>query len=297
MRASIWRRPWFAALLKGGSIVQGLRSAPKIPALVLSVILLVAIFAPLIAPHNAIQSNLRIRELPPAWQDGGDASYLLGTDRQGRDVLSRVVEGSRTSLSIALLSILFGGGFGTLVGLFAGYRGGWVDALLMRTVDVWLALPAVLIGLTLALTLGPGYWVVVAVLSVILWARYARLIRGQVLSLKERDFVALARIAGASSWRIMFIHLLPNTFNSVVVLSTLQVGWAILSLAALSFLGVGVPPPTPTWGGMVADGRNFIEAAWWISVFPGIAIMLVVISANMLGDWLRDVLDPNLRQI
>ena len=275
----------------------GLRSVPKVPGVILLVIIVMAIFASWIAPHNATRTDLIARELPPAWTEDGSVTNLLGTDRQGRDILSRIIVGSRTSLSIAFLCILLGGLFGTAMGLIAGYRGGWVDALIMRTVDVWLAIPGILIGLILALTLGPGYWMVVMALSVILWARYARLIRGDVLSWKQRDFVALARVAGASSTRIIFVHLLPNVLNSIVVLSTLQVGWAILAIASLSFLGVGVPPPTPSWGGMVSDGRNFIDTLWWMSVFPGIAIMLVVVSFNMLGDWLRDALDPSLRQL
>ena len=245
-----------------------------------------------------VSEDLKVgNEIQVVTRLAGSIDYLLGTDRQGRDILSRIVEGSRASLSVAFLSILFGGTFGTVLGLVAGYRGGWVDSLIMRTVDVWLAIPGILIGLVLALRFGPGYWIVVSVLSVILWARYARLIRGEVLSWKARDFIALAKVAGASSWRIIFVHILPNTLNSIIVLSTLQVGWAIIALASLSFLGVGIPPPAPSWGGMISEGRNFVETFWWISVFPGIAIMLVVISANMFGDWLRDVLDPNLRQI
>lgn len=283
-------RGWLTAL-------RELKSAPKIPGFILITVVIIAIFAPLIAPHNAVRTDLSARELPPAWEDAGSITNLLGTDRQGRDILSRILEGSRASLSVAFLSILFGGAFGTVLGLVAGYRGGWIDSLIMRTVDVWLAIPGILIGLVLALRFGPGYWIVVSVLSIILWARYARLIRGEVLSWKARDFVALAKVAGASSWRIIFVHLLPNTLNSIIVLSTLQIGWAIIALASLSFLGVGIPPPAPSWGGMISEGRNFVETFWWISVFPGIAIMLVVISANMFGDWLRDVLDPNLRQI
>jgi peptide/nickel transport system permease protein len=164
----------------------------------------------------------------------------------------------------------------------------------MRSVDVSLAFPSLLLALIFAVTVGPSFWVVVAVLVLLIWARYARLLRGEVLSWKQRDFVASARVAGASSTRIMFVHILPNVASSVVVLSTLQVGWAILVEASLSFLGAGVPPPTPTWGGMVSDGRNYVDTLWWISVFPGLAVMLVVLAFNLLGDWLRDVLDPRI---
>jgi peptide/nickel transport system permease protein len=186
---------------------------------------------------------------------------------------------------------------GTSLGLLAGYRGGWVDALIMRSVDVMLAFPSILMALILAVTVGPSFWMVVVVLGFILWARYARLVRGEVLAWKQRDFVALARMAGCSALRILLKHLFPNVVNSVVVLSTLQIGWTIVVEASLSFLGAGIPPPAPTWGGMVAEGRKYIDTLWWVSVFPGIAIMLVVLSFNMFGDWLRDMLDPKLRQL
>jgi peptide/nickel transport system permease protein len=186
---------------------------------------------------------------------------------------------------------------GTLLGLLAGYHGGWLESAAMRTVDAMLAFPPILVALVAAVTLGPGYWIVVGVLVLFLWPQYARLVRADVLDLKQRDFVALARIAGASSWRIIVVHLLPNIINGVVVLATLHVGWAIVVEAALSFLGAGIPPPTPTWGGMVTDGRAYVDTSWWISVFPGLAILVVVLSFNLLGDWLRDRLDPRLRQL
>ena len=205
--------------------------------------------------------------------------------------------GTRISLSVAALSILLGGVVGTSLGLLAGYRGGWVDALIMRMVDLSLAFPSILLALIFAVTVGASFWVVVAVLGFILWARYARLVRGEVLTWKQPDFVALARMAGCSSLRIIATHLLPNVANSLVVLSTLQVGWAIVVEASLSFLGAGIPAPAPTWGGMVAEGRKYVETLWWVSVFPGAAIMLVVLSFNLFGDWLRDILDPKLRQL
>ena len=205
--------------------------------------------------------------------------------------------GARISLSVAALSIVVGGLVGTSLGLLAGYRGGWVDALIMRLVDLSLAFPSILLALIFAVTIGASFWVVVAVLGFILWARYARLVRGEVLTWKQLDFIALARMAGCSSLRIIATHLLPNVANSVVVLSTLQVGWAIVVEASLSFLGAGIPAPTPTWGGMVAEGRKYVDTLWWVSVFPGAAIMLVVLSFNLFGDWLRDILDPKLRQL
>ena len=200
-------------------------------------------------------------------------------------------------MAVAGASIALGGGLGTALGLVAGYRGGWVDALIMRLVDSTLAVPSILLALVLAITMGPSFWIVVVVIAFTVWARYARLVRGEALSLKERDFVALARVSGASSLNIMLRHIMPNLMSSVIVLSTLQVGWAILVEASLSFLGAGIPPPTPTWGGMVAEGRNYIETLWWITMCPGIAIMLVVLAFNLFGDWLRDVLDPKLRNL
>jgi peptide/nickel transport system permease protein len=280
-----------------GKRLAVLKRAPKLPTAIVLVSVLVAVLAPMIAPHSAIDSDLRARGLAPAFIDGGSSEYPLGTDRQGRDILSRIIVGTRISLSVAALSILVGGVVGTSLGLLAGYRGGWVDALIMRVVDLSLAFPSILLALIFAVTMKPSFWVVVAVLGFILWARYARLVRGEVLAWKQLDFVALARMAGCSSLRIIATHLLPNVANSVVVLSTLQVGWAIVVEASLSFLGAGIPPPTPTWGGMVSEGRKYLETLWWMSVFPGVAIMLVVLSFNMFGDWLRDILDPKLRQL
>jgi peptide/nickel transport system permease protein len=286
-----------AAPQTSGKRLAVLKRAPKISTAVVVLATLVALFAPIIAPHSAVDADLGARGKPPVILADGTWEHVLGTDRQGRDILSRILVGARISLSVAALSILIGGMVGTSLGLLAGYRGGWVDALIMRSVDVMLAFPSILMALILAVTVGASFWMVVVVLGLILWARYARLVRGEVLAWKQRDFVALARMAGSSSLRILLKHLFPNVVNSVVVLSTLQVGWAIVVEASLSFLGAGIPPPTPTWGGMVAEGRKYIETLWWVSVFPGLAIMLVVLSFNVFGDWLRDILDPKLRQL
>ena len=277
--------------LRGG-IARHIRGVPKVPAIIISLAVTTAILAPLLAPHDPIDPNLAKRQMPPVIFEDGSADYLLGTDRQGRDVLSRVIWGSRSSLGVAITAIFVGSVIGTTLGLLAGYLGGWVDAVVMRAVDVMLSFPAMLIALLLAITLGPSFMVVVIVLALLLWARFARLVRGEALSLKGHDFISLARIAGNSSWRIIRVHLAPNLANSVIVLATLQVGWAIIAEASLSFLGAGIPRPTPTWGGMVAEGRDSIETLWWVSVFPGIAITLTVLSFNQLGDWLRDKLDP-----
>ncbi len=236
-------------------------------------------------------------ERPPVFAKEGAWTYPLGTDRKGRDILSRVILCTRVSLVVAANAIAIGGLVGTGLGVLAGYRGGWVEALIMRAADGFLAFPSVLIALVLAVTVGPSFGVVVTVLSLILWARFARLVRGEVLFWKTRDFIGLARVAGASGPYIVRKHILPNILNSIVVLATLQVGWAMIVEASLSFLGAGIPPPTPTWGNMVAEGLSFIERAWWISVCPGVAMMLVVLSFNVVGDWIRDALDPKLRQL
>ena len=267
-----------------------------IPVIVLTVMVLGAIFAPLIAPYDPLQTSLSARLAPPAFA-GGSEAHLLGTDKLGRDVLSRIIYGARVSLSVSLLVILITGTIGTTLGIISGYFGGWLDSLLMRVTDVSLAFPGILIALLLAVTLGPSFTTVVLAISLLGWAAYARLIRGEVLKLRNADFVAQARIIGCSPGRIMLTHIFPNVVNPLLILATLSVGLVILIESALSYLGAGIPPPTPSWGSMVSDGRGLIDTAWWISFFPGLAIGMVVLSGNFLGDWLRDRLDPRLRQI
>ena len=314
-----------------------------------------AIFAELIAPHDPLDGDLRVRLLPPAWVDGeaevktvvlqvdpsrsvaevmapnaarmvrngaatlldgateavpgtrlavvskpaGNWAYLLGTDKLGRDLLSRIIYGSRISVMVAIVSILCGGVIGTTVGVAAGYFGRWTDIIVMRTVDISLSIPIILLALVLVAALGASFWTVVIVLVMLLWAHYARMARGETLSVRVQDFVARSRVAGSSHPRIMLKHVFPNVFNSLVVLATLQVGFVIILESTLSFLGAGIPRPTPAWGLMVADGRELItsESGWWVSLFPGLAIMLTVLSMNLLGDWLRDRLDPKQRQV
>ncbi len=274
-----------------------IRQFPIVPLVVIGLFVVISIFGQSLAPESAIAQNLRDRFMPPAWLPGGSLHHLLGTDNLGRDILSRVIVGARASFIIALAAIGSGSVFGSLVGLTAGYFGGIIDVIVMRIVDGLMAFPLILAALLLVAVIGPGAGTVVIATSVILWARFARLIRSEVLSVRERDFVTLARVAGANDRRIMLVHILPNVINSVVVLLTVQLGFVIIVEATLSFLGAGVPPPTPTWGQMVADGRDYIEKAWWISLFPGLAIAAVVLSVNFLGDWLRDWLDPKLRQL
>jgi peptide/nickel transport system permease protein len=269
-----------------------------VPLALLSFLLVIpAVFAPQIAPHDPLRGSLAKRLQPPVWQQGGSMTYPLGTDKLGRDMLSRIIYGARVSLMVSLVAIVVGGAIGTSLGLMSGYFGGRVDALLMRLVDISLSLPTILLALVLVAAVGPSFGTVITVLVVLLWARYARLVRGEALSIKERDFIARARVAGASHTRIMVRYIFPNVFNSLIVLATLQVGYVILLESALSFLGAGLPRPTPAWGLMVADGRELIVTAWWVSMFPGLAIMLTVLSLNLLGDWLRDHFDPKLRQV
>lgn len=256
-----------------------------------------AVFAPLVAPYDPFAGSLGARLVPPFWQEGGSTEHLLGTDKLGRDMLSRVIYGARVSITVSLIAILIGGTIGTLLGVISGYFGGRTDSVVMRLVDISLSLPTILLALVLSAALGPSFTTVLIVISVLLWARYARLVRGETLAIKERDFVARARVAGASHLRIMLTYILPNTFNSLVVLATLQVGYVILLESTLSFLGAGLPRAEPAWGLMVADGRELIVSAWWVSMFPGFAILVTVMSLNLLGDWLRDHYDPKLKNL
>ena len=227
----------------------------------------------------------------------GGTTYLLGTDSLGRDVLTRTIHGARISLIMAAVTLGVGGSIGILLGLMAGWYSGYLDELIMRLVDMILALPLILVALVLVVSLGQSLTVIVVVLAIWIWPRFARMVRGEVLRLKTMDYVSLARVAGASTSRIMFKHLLPGTINTVIVVATLQVGIVILVEASLSFLGAGIPPPTPAWGSMVAEGRDRLAGSWWIATIPGLAIMLTVVALNIFGDWLRDTLDPRLRQM
>jgi peptide/nickel transport system permease protein len=274
-----------------------MRRWPLIPMLVLALFVVTGLFAPLIAPHDPERGDIRSRNVPPSWQEGGSAEYLLGTDHLGRDMLSRVIYGARISLVVVAVTLGVGTVIGVTSGLVAGWYGGWLDELLMRVVDIKLAIPTILLALVLVLALGQSFLIIVAILAIAVWPRFARNTRGEVLQLKTMDFVALAKVAGASTPRILFIHIFPGIINTLIILATLEVGLVILLESTLSFLGAGVPPPTPAWGSMVSDGRDRLAVAWWISTMPGVAIMLTVLSMNLFGDWLRDQLDPRLRQL
>jgi peptide/nickel transport system permease protein len=276
-----------------------------IPLIIMILLVLMAIFADLswiglpdvgLSPKDPNDGRARDKLLPPAFMEGGKPEYLLGTDRLGRDILSRVIHGARVSLSVSLLVIVITASVGTALGILAGYTGGRVDGFIMRVVDVALSFPALVLAMLFAVAIGPGFWTVVLALSILGWAGYARMVRGEALRLRESDFVAQARVVGASPLRIMVKHIFPNVVNSLIVIMTLAIGMMILAESSLSFLGIGITAPQASWGSMVSDGRNDLDRAWWISTFPGIAIGLVVMSGNFLGDWIRDKLDPRLRQ-
>ena len=274
-----------------------LRSLPVLPIATLMIVLVIpALFADFISPHDPYKAYLRNRLEPPLFF-GGTTEFILGTDKLGRDVLSRIMHGAKYALAISLVGILLGAVVGTFLGLVAGYYRGWLEALIMRIVDITFALPSILLALALASVSGPSFQLVIFVVIFVIWGFFARQIRAETLVLRERDFIARARVSGASNARILRKYLLPNVMNTIVVLATLQIGVVVVLEATLSFLGIGIPRPTPAWGLLVADGRQLIVSSWWISFFPGMAILLTVLSVNKLGDNLRDLLDPKLRQV
>ena len=275
---------------------RALRRYPLIPIAVWLTVLAMALASPLIAPHDPAAQELIARLKPPFWQSGGSTAHLLGTDNLGRDVFSRVVYGSRVTVIVVVVTVAISGVIGTTVGMLAGYFGKTADAVLMRVVDFQIALPALLFGVMLASVLEPGLINVIVIIILFTWAGFARLVRAEVLSLRNQDFVQLSRVAGASWGRIFVKHLFPNVLNTVMVLATLELSVVILFEAALSFLGLGVLPPTVSWGQMLSDGRQFMSVSWWLVAVPGMAIFLVALSGNLFGDWLRDRLDPHTRQ-
>ena len=276
---------------------QFFREWPVIPGALVILLVFAAITAPWISPHDPLKGDLFKSGQPPVWLEGGDSSHLLGTDIQGRDVLSRVIHGTRISLIVAAIVLTTGGIVGTVVGIVAGYYGGQVDEILMRIVDFTLAVPFILIALVVVIIYGSSLTVIITLLAVFSWGGFARQIRAETLSLKTRDYVAQATVMGATTPRIMFRHIFPGVVNTLIVVSTLRVGSLILAESILSYLGVGIQPPTPAWGLMVAQGRLYISVEWWITFFPGMAIFLTVFAMNFLGDWLRDRFDPHLRQL
>lgn len=268
-----------------------------LPALILVTFIFIAIFADFLAPHNPVKNHLADSLTPPFWQEGAKVEYPLGTDQLGRDILSRLIYGARTSLIVAMLGVFLTGIVGTVLGVIAGYKGGWVDAIISRAIDVIQGFPLFLVALVLAVILGGSLFNIILIITIMFWVGYARQARAEALQIRESAYVELARIAGCRDFVIMVRHIIPNLLNSVIVIATLGVGSVILLESGLSFLGAGIPPPTPSWGSMCADGRGILTSAWWVSFLPGVAIMMVVLSGNLLGDWLRDKLDPKLRDL
>lgn len=268
-----------------------LRGAPLFSLAFLTVAIGGAVFAPLIAPYDPIQNNPVATLAPPSFQ------YLMGTDHLGRDILSRVIYGARISLTVGFLAVFVSGVAGTLIAVLSGVVKGWVDTVLMRITDAFLSLPYLMVAVTVVSLLGPSLVNVILVIGLLRWMTYARTVRGEVLRLTEMDFVRLALVAGARRWRVIWRHVLPNIVNTLLVLSTLDVALAVITEASLSFLGLGVPRPLPSWGTMLAESQTYVFAAWWMPVFPGVVITLLVMSMNLTGDWLRDCLDPIRRQL
>ena len=277
---------------------QWFRRYPVLPLLIIVILLIAAIFAPFLTSHDPERADtLDDNEIAPFWDAEGSTRYILGTDHLGRDVLARIIFGTRISLLVGLAVLLIGGAVGTAIGIISGYFGGNVDELFMRLVDMTLAVPFILVALVVAIILGNSLTIIVVLLVMFFWTAFARQIRAETLQLKTMDYVAFSKISGASSIRIMYKHIFPGVFSTLVVISTLTIGTVILVESILSFLGVGVPGPTPTWGAMISDGRNYLTTGWWIAFFPGIALLLTVLAFNFLGDWLRDTFDPKLRQL
>lgn len=267
----------------------------RIAFVILVLFILTALVGPMLVQHDPMQGSLRARLLPPAWTAGGDWSYPLGTDRLGRDLLSRIVEGARISLAVCAIVIAIAGVIGTLIGTAAGYFGGWTERIMMRLVDLALSFPVILLALLVGAIRGPSFANIIIIISLVLWSQYARMARGETKRIRGEDFVDLARTSGRSDLSIILRHILPNIAPTLVIVATLQVGVVIVLEASLSFLGVGVPPPNPSWGAMIADGRSYITSAWWLCLLPGVAILMTVMSVNMLGDALTDRINPNLR--
>jgi peptide/nickel transport system permease protein len=260
----------------------------------------VALFAPYIAPHELegevpIGEQLRRRLKPPAWVEGGTSEFLFGTDSLGRDILTRIIYGSRVSLTVGFAAVALSGTMGIVLGLISGYLGGLADDIIMRLADIWLAFPFIILAILFLSVLGPGLDKLIAVLALGGWVGYARVTRAQVLAVREKEYIEAARALGIPDRRILFRHIMPNTLAPIIVISSFAVATTILAEAALSFLGLGVKPAIPTWGTMLADGRDYLRDAWWLATFPGIAIMITVLGINLFGDWLRDYLDPRLK--
>ncbi|HYR71240.1 MAG TPA: nickel transporter permease [Candidatus Acidoferrum sp.] len=263
--------------------------------LVVLVVMLAALAAPLVAPFDPLEQDIGQRLREPGWQDAQGRVHPLGTDHLGRDILSRIIFGSRIALLVGLAAVVISGVLGMIIGLVAGYFGGRMDDFLMRLADIQLAFPFILLAIAVIGVLGPSLRNIIIVIGVSSWVVYARVVRGEVLSIREREYVHAAVALGSRHWRVLMTHVLPNTFTPWLVVATLDMARVIVIESALSFLGLGVQPPTPTWGGMLADGRVYLSTAWWLATFPGLAILITVLGINLFGDGLRDTLDPRLK--
>lgn len=275
--------------------LQQARFVALATALLVGGLILVAILAPVIAPQDPYRQALGNRLAPPSLTPEGGKLHLLGTDHLGRDVFSRVIFGSRVSLTVGFSAVLIGGVVGSALGLIAGFIGGYLDEGLMMAADAQLALPNILLAIAIIAVLGPSLPNLIVVVGISGWVTYARVVRGQVLSIKEKDFVAVARALGGRGSRILLRHILPNTVPSLIVIATLDLARTIILESTLSFLGLGVQPPTPSWGGMMNEGREYLDSAWWLATFPGVVLMCTALGISRIGDWLRDLLDPTLR--
>jgi peptide/nickel transport system permease protein len=269
-----------------------LRRIPKIPALIILALLICSVLAQWLAPHDPTEQNLVNSLKPPFWSKGGSFNFALGTDALGRDVLSRIIYGSRISVIVGFAGVFLSAFIGTILGMIAGYSGGKIDSIIMRFTDMMLSMPYILIAIAIIGAIGPSLTNIIIALGICNWVGYTRIIRFESMKLSSAEFVEMAVISSSGRFRNLFVHILPNVLNSVLVLATLDVGKMIIFEAALSFLGLGVQPPTVTWGGLCADGRSNLSFGWWIATFPGIAIVLTCLAGNLLGDWLRDELDP-----
>ena len=287
----------YALAVRARSLLGSSRNLPIVPLLILALLMISAVFADVLAPHEPLQVELTNALQPPFYHEGGSVEHLLGTDELGRDILSRLMHGGRVSLLLALSVITLGGVVGVSLGLLSGYAGGTVDAVIQRVVEAILSLPTIMVALVFVFVMGQNYASIVIILSPFVAAELARMVRGEALGTRGSNYVALARVAGASHWRVIVKHILPNVAGTIIVVATLQVGALILVEASLSFLGVGVPPPTPAWGLMIDGGREYVATKYWLSLYPGLAIVLTVLSINWIGDWLRNVLDPKQQML
>ncbi|MBK8021193.1 MAG: ABC transporter permease [Chloroflexi bacterium] len=281
---------------RAGRVIGSLRRSPAgmLGFAIVAVVIICALFAPFITPHDPTESNLRARYMPPGYTDS-KGTYLLGTDQLGRDILSRIIAGSGVSVLVGVVAVIIAGTVGVLYGLISGFIGGWLDSAMMRFVDALLGIPFIILVVSISGIIGAGLATLILILGLTGWVTYARVIRGEVLKTRSLDYILAAYAIGQTRAKIMFMHILPNVVSTAIVLAATQVGVTILAESSLSFLGLGVKPPEVTWGVMLADGRQYISSAWWMTTYPGIAITITVLGVVFLGDWLRDILDPKVR--